>query len=75
MKRTVAVLLIVLIVGIVGAQTIERYTSIVLWFDLRSATDSNMQKHLDSFLYRGYTIASTVVFEENLYIFLQARLK
>lgn len=75
MKKTVAILVLIVIAGIAWGQALERYTSVVLWFDLRSTTDIQMQKHLDSYLYQGFTIASTAVYGDNIYIFLQARLK
>lgn len=73
MKKGIAVFFILLVVGVAWAQVSERYTSIVLIFDLRISTENQIQNRLDSFMFRGYSIASTVIYGDYLYVFLQAK--
>ena len=73
MKKAVVILVLVLIASAGWAQTAERYTSIVLIFNLKVVNETQMQDRLDSFMFRGYSIASTEIYGDYLYVFLQAR--
>lgn len=73
MKKVLVVFFMIFIVATAWGQTSERFTSIVLIFDIRTSTETQIQNKLDSYMFRGYSIASTELYGDRLYVFLQAK--
>jgi len=72
MKKTIAVLILLLLVASAWAET---YITSVLEFDLSTVKVIDIENALNQYTRNGYSIVTSYVHEGVLFVILQARLK